>query len=278
MDALKKEFPTEIELRPVGQTVHGRQLQAALAGRRDRVLVLIGTMHGGESGPELIIPAFENMIRNHLGLLKEVGMAILPCVNADQRDRLAHGHPYYLRTNDNGVDLNRNFDVDWAEVDNSYGLSTADPDSSTYRGASPASEPETKAVLRLFEGIKPAAVLSFHHVGSLAGSEFVCPKVVKIDAAYRACCEDVNRVYRAAMGADDLLKRPVAISPECAGGRLPTWIYRQFGAPAFDVESDRSAACARANFDLATWDDLQHCQEFHCQAVAALARALGNAH
>ncbi|HSM13040.1 MAG TPA: M14 family zinc carboxypeptidase, partial [Thermoanaerobaculia bacterium] len=45
-------------------------------------------------------------------------------------------------SNSRGADLNRNFDFYWG----AWGGSSSDPCSSTYRGAAPASEPETQAV------------------------------------------------------------------------------------------------------------------------------------
>lgn len=143
LEALATEFPAAVESREVGQTVHGRRLRALPAGRRDRMLVLIGSLHASESGPELIVPAFETVVQAHGELLKKAGLAILPRVNSDERERLVRGYPPYVRTNSNGVDLNRNFAAGWETIDYSYGLITSDPDRMTYRGPWPASEPET---------------------------------------------------------------------------------------------------------------------------------------
>ncbi|HUT94672.1 MAG TPA: M14 family metallopeptidase [Thermoguttaceae bacterium] len=277
LEALAAEYPGVVETREVGDTVHGRRLRAVLAGRRDRTLVLVGSIHAGESGAELIIPAFEKVVREHRELVEKVGLAILPRVNADGRERLVRGYPPYLRTNSNGVDLNRNFAGGWETVDHSYGFVTTDPDGMTYRGASPASEPETMAVVRLVEGLKPAAVLSYHHVASITGSVFLYPKMAATDSAYVARCQQLNRVYRAAMAPEDVEKKPVAAVAGCTGGSLPAWIYTQFGAPAFDVEGDSSAACARSAVDMATSEDLKEFQDRHARAVVALLTAIADA-
>ena len=276
LEAMAARSPGVVELREVGRTVHGRPLRAALAGRRDRTLVLVGSVHAGESGAELIVPAFEKVVAERAELLEKVGLAILPRVNADERERLVRGYPPYLRTNGNGVDLNRNFAAGWETVDYSYGLITTDPDGMTYRGASPASERETLTVVRLFDGLKPAAVLSFHHVASLTGSVFLYPKTAATDSAYVARCTELNRVYRAAMAPEDIGKRPVATAAGCTGGSLPAWVYAKFGAPAVDVEGDSSAACARSAVDMATWDDLKEFQQRHTRAIVALLTALAD--
>lgn len=275
LNDLVARFPDVVESRVVGRTVHGRVLRAVIAGRRDRVLVLIGSVHAGESGPELIIPAFEQVLQEHGTLLKNVGLAILPCVNADQRERLARGYPPYLRTNSSGVDLNRNFAAGWETVDYNYGLITTDPDGMTYRGPAPASEPETAAVMRALEGLTPAAVLSYHHLASITGSTFLYPKAASADSDYAARCRELNRVYRAAMAPEDLEERPVAAAAGCTGGSLPAWIYDKFHVPACDVEGDRSAICVRSALDTATWDDLKQCQERHTRAIVALLTAMG---
>lgn len=275
LDRLAAEFPGAVELRPVGHTVQGRPLRALIAGNRERVLVLVGSVHAGEAGAELLIPAFEHVVRNRRALLDRVGLAVLPCVNADQRQRLALGYPPYLRTNANGVDLNRNFPADWETINYAYGLVTSDPEGMTYRGATPASEPETQAVMRLIEEIKPAAVVSFHHLAAITGSVFLCSGCAAKDDTYLARCRPLNRAYRTALAPPDLEKKPVAVTAGCSSGSLPTWVFQRFGVPAFDAEGDASPACRKTATDIATWEDLERSQARHQDAVAELLSTLG---
>ena len=274
LEQLAAEHPQYAELVPVGHTVHGRPLRALLAGRRDRALMLIGAVHPGESGPELTLPAVGRLLRERPDLLARVGVAVLPSLCADERERLALGHPSYLRVNSNGVDLNRNFPADWETVDYTYGLITDDPDSMTYRGPAPASEPETRAVLALCEHATPAAVLSYHHLGSLAGSAFLVSQAAADDAAYLAACGAINRAYRAGMAPADVAERPEIVHPGCTAGSLPTWFYRQHGIPAFDLESDRSPECVRSTTDEATVEDLSVQQEQHHRGLTAVLELL----
>ena len=75
-----------------------------------------------------------------------------------------------LRNNDgnpeitvgDGVDPNRNFDEHWG-YDNEG--SSPDPISETYRGPSPASEPETRAMQGLIDLIQPMFQSNLHSVG-----------------------------------------------------------------------------------------------------------------
>ena len=89
-------------------------------------------------------------------LLDYFQLDINPVVNPDGRKFAEQGYSWRKNTNPNpptgfdpapfpsyGVDLNRNHTFEWGEVE---GGSSSDPTSDLYRGDSPASEPETKAV------------------------------------------------------------------------------------------------------------------------------------
>ena len=63
-----------------------------------------------------------------------------------------------------GVDINRNYDYMWGLDDVG---SSGDSSSQTYRGPSPASEPETQAIQALLEAEKPAIAISYHTYSQL---------------------------------------------------------------------------------------------------------------
>ena len=71
----------------------------------------------------------------------------------------------YWKANARGVDLNRNFDIDYWE-DMKAGPSYLS--SQKYKGELPASEPETAALVELLSALRnPVAVISFHSQGEL---------------------------------------------------------------------------------------------------------------
>src|SRR5690606_36460528 len=75
-------------LRSYGQTVRGRDIWGLQVGNTERTIALIGAIHPGESGPELIIPALERLVRENQALLEKTGVVILPSVCIDERERM----------------------------------------------------------------------------------------------------------------------------------------------------------------------------------------------
>ncbi|MFI0483989.1 M14 family zinc carboxypeptidase [Actinomadura sp. 9N215] len=67
-------------------------------------------------------------------------------------------------TGADGIDLNRNFPYKWG-YDNEG--SSALPTSQTYRGKSPASEPETRVQMGLYKRVRPAYVVNYHSAAEL---------------------------------------------------------------------------------------------------------------
>lgn len=67
-------------------------------------------------------------------------------------------------TSADGVDLNRNFSFKWGYDDEG---SSPEPNSDTYRGAGPNSEPETKALDRLFQRVGFEFFVNYHSAAQL---------------------------------------------------------------------------------------------------------------
>jgi murein peptide amidase A len=129
--------------RIVGESVNGRNIVAYHLGEPGRAgvptVVLMSTMHGNERDTRHILFGLKDG-RPVVG----IDLWIVPTYNPDG---LAAG----TRKNAHGVDLNRNFPYRWKDLDGSY-----------ESGPKPASEPETKAMMRFLRAIRPDYVLSFH--------------------------------------------------------------------------------------------------------------------
>jgi g-D-glutamyl-meso-diaminopimelate peptidase len=158
-------------------------------------------------------------------------------VSADNREEMVNGAPWYIRKNSRGVDLNRNFDADWESIDYSYGLSSIDPKSPTYRGPYPNSEPEVEALIKLMECVRPQAVFSYHFLCSICTDRLVSYGGAKDDAAFIDRLDEISiaysKAFRETVGAPE--RRFKTTELICSAGSLIAWLYKR-GIPAFDIE------------------------------------------
>jgi hypothetical protein len=272
LDGLAKEHPRRVAITAYGRTVCGRALRGLVAGRGAKTLALVGAVHAGESGPELIVPAIERLLREDAGLLEKVRVAALPSVNLDVRERLANGVPWYIRKNANDVDLNRNFDVNWEQTDAMYGLLSGDPDARTYHGAAPTSEPETRAVVDFVQAVKPAAIFSYHWLGSISGDGCMAATSAKTDETFCSSATRLLSTYSQAFLQDPASQKTPFYG--CTPGSFPEWAYSK-GIPCFDVEGDRKRTIEQAGaHDLVTVEMLREYQDRHYRAIRAVLELL----
>jgi len=113
----------------------------------DRMFIF-GGIHGSEPTSAWTARALADYLRIHWELFEGKTIAILPDANPDG---LAKG----ARTNIHGVDLNRNFPATNWKMDEKTGK---------LHGAAPASEPETQAIIRAIEAIRPNRIVSIHSI------------------------------------------------------------------------------------------------------------------
>ena len=102
-------------------------------------VIVIGCFHGDE-------PQGKYLIEEYLKGNPDTNILFIPCLNE-------YGFVNNVRTNSNGVDLNRNFPTkNWllSEKDNFFG------------GNAPASEDETKFIIDIIEKNKPKLILTLH--------------------------------------------------------------------------------------------------------------------
>ena len=235
---LKEKYPDLVRLRKIGKTVEKRDLSAMVIGHGKKGIALVGAIHAGESGPELILAAVESLLTDNAELFKNVSILAVPVVNLDQRQRQVRGVPWYIRTNSNGVDLNRNFPSDWDKIELGYGLDSSDPDSMTYRGLSPASEPEVQAVISFLQKYRPIAIFSCHCLACVCGKRFLTAKCAVDNTDYGNNCKQIVKSYCEGYSRD-LQGQPFNagnLSFSTTAGSFATWCYRELNVPAFDLE------------------------------------------
>lgn len=123
----------------------------------EKTLLIIGVMHGDEWQGE---PLIEKMMKYPP---QKNRLLFIPCLNPD-------GKELKTRQNANLVDLNRNFPTkNWtlSEKDDYYG------------GQSPASEEETKFVIKIIETYHPYAILTIHNPYKIVNFDGPAQKIAK---------------------------------------------------------------------------------------------------
>ena len=183
---LAAERPDITKLVTIGETVQGEDIVALKVsrdagrlrdGRRPATLYI-----GGQHGREWISPEVVRRLAHHVVVGYSIDPALtelvdttelwfVPVANPDGYDfTFTPGNRLWrknLRDNDgdgritanDGVDLNRNFPTKWGYDDEGSSPSAG---SDTYRGAGPASEPETQALDRLMARVGFEFLVNYH--------------------------------------------------------------------------------------------------------------------
>ncbi|MGH3509394.1 MAG: M14 family zinc carboxypeptidase [Nocardioidaceae bacterium] len=133
--------PAVIGVERIGASVVGRPIYAYHVGdpKARLTVVLMATMHGDEPAPRRILLSLRDGAP-----VTGVNLWLIPTVNPD-------GLARRTRRNAHHVDLNRNFPWRWKRLYGNYNS-----------GRSPASEPETRALIGFFKQVHPRYVVSFH--------------------------------------------------------------------------------------------------------------------
>ncbi|MBD8022128.1 M14 family metallopeptidase [Microbacterium gallinarum] len=183
--------PKIAEFRVIGQTVQGQDIGAvrvtkSVAKAKDGkkpTTVYVAAQHAREwITPEMVRRLLDLYLTGYgtddriTDLVDDTELWFVPVANPDGYDfTFQEGQRLWrknLRDNDgngeitvgDGVDLNRNSATRWG-YDNEG--SSPNPASDTYRGPSPASEPETQALDGLFGRLTPQFMINYHSAAEL---------------------------------------------------------------------------------------------------------------
>jgi protein MpaA len=127
----------------IGRSVEDRPITVVRRGHAGGTKVLVvGVIHGDEDAGADIVD-----VLRLADVPDGVELWLVRSMNPD-------GQAAQERHNAHGVDLNRNFAHNWGPV--------AEPGNWEYAGEGPASEPETRAMTALGEGVHPDLVLWYH--------------------------------------------------------------------------------------------------------------------
>jgi protein MpaA len=141
--AAEDASPRDGQTHTVGRSLEGRPIECQVYGDGEDVFWLLATIHGNEAAGTPLAAKFVEWLKAHPEEIKGRRVIVVPVANPD-------GMAANVRYNKNGVDLNRkfpagNFD---AEV--------------KVHGATPLSEPESRALMRVLVTYFPDRVVTIH--------------------------------------------------------------------------------------------------------------------
>ena len=142
----------------IGQSVNGLPLEVYTFGSGDHERMIVADIHGGDEWNTLTLANQLIMYLNQHPetIPNDVTLDILRNLNPDGEVR---AHNKYGRVNANGVDLNRNFPINWQSEWDRAGCWNYLP---TTGGAFGGSEPETQAMMNFIESHQIEALISYH--------------------------------------------------------------------------------------------------------------------
>lgn len=186
------------EARVYGTSVEGRPLLAVdLPGEGPLVVVTAG-LHGIEHiGVQVALAVLD------AGPLPGARLRVYPVLNPDGFARThavgGAGRVRELRKNARGVDLNRNFPLPWgAHPTRMPFAGGSDPDSATYRGPAPLSEPESSALATDLLAEPPHASINLHSfMGTLIAARVWHPSDWR---GYTALCKAFRSAQTGVLG------------------------------------------------------------------------------
>ena len=176
------DFGTTIQGKPMTAIRVSKGVGSLPQGRRP-VVVYQATQHAREwITPETVRRLLHYFLDNYgknadiTRLVDTTEFWFIPVVNVDGYDlTFTDGFRLWRKNahdnngdgqiaNGDGVDPNRNFPTKWG-YDNEG--SSNNPASETFRGTGPASEPETRAQMALYQKIKPKFLINYHSAAEL---------------------------------------------------------------------------------------------------------------
>ena len=146
-NTLESQYPTLITQQTVGQTLQGKPLNIYIIGNPNAAAVYVdAAIHGHELiNAEALYYAIETTVtQDPYNILDKVCLIVLPIVNLD-----SYGLSYPDgRYNANGVDLNRQFPINWQHTSTS--------------GPYPLSEPEAQTIDYILKTYQPFWYMNLH--------------------------------------------------------------------------------------------------------------------
>lgn len=249
---LGAEYPF-LQTSVIGHTAGGRDIPLIQIGRAEEYVLFTAAFHGSEYITTFLLFKFieeiSDAIKNDTPLagfnMRRImtgrGILFVPVVNPDGVEISIHGFPQggysaaalrqickgdHRKWNANlrGVDINHNFDADWASLHRRerdagiYG-----PAMTRFGGYKPESELETQALVRLCRTLRIRHALAFHSQGEVIYWNYgnkIPPRAQKM-----------AEIMSSSSGYE--LDTPEGLA---SGGGFKDWFIKEFSRPGFTIE------------------------------------------
>lgn len=275
MSQLAAARPDLCRTEVIGQSIEGRDITAAVVSGPGEAsgrpaIVWIGTQHAREwVSPMTTMYLAEQLVARYdddprvRALMSGVEFWIVPVSNPDgyeytwTNQRLWRKNRRDNEGGGRGVDLNRNWGFGWGGPG-----SDPTPQSFTYHGTAPFSEPETQALrdMSLVLGDRLAGFIDYHSYSQLIllpWSYVFQPAPQPDGAMFQQLGEAMEDAIRDTTGAR-YDAGPSALTLYQASGVSTDWYYGDLGVPGFAIELRNTTTfllppaeilpCARENF------------------------------
>lgn len=129
-----------------GHSVQNRPLRAYILGEGGNTTLIYAAVHGNETATPYLVNQLRAHLKKHPEILEDRRVVLIPALNPDGLQRRT-------RVNAHGVDINRNYPGSWRRPHSGEGFKP---------GPHAASEPETRAMIRLVAKYRPDKMVSIH--------------------------------------------------------------------------------------------------------------------
>lgn len=241
-----------LNIKIIGKSVNNRPIPCLKIGNCRENVLFCASMHGNEViTTSLLLKFIEDICEsldnckqlcgiNMRAALKSRSLVFVPMSNPDGCDivlkgekgcgknlnfinRICDGDFSKWKANFNGVDINHNFDADWAkmrltEIENGIYY----PSCGKYGGPFPESEPETIAITTLCRLTKPKHIITLHTQG-----EVIYHGYGKITEREERMAEILSMISGYSLEDPDVLS---------GSGGFKDWFCKEFSRPGFTIE------------------------------------------
>jgi len=245
INSLKEKYYDLLSFFPIGKSVLGKDILCVKIKSKNKAkysCLIDGCIHGSEwESGELCLYFLESLLKNYgkdKNLSKVMDMSeinVIPILNPDgrQKDR---------RWNENGVDLNRNFDVHYGRIFGGSVKRTKSKDKFTNLwffincGKKAFSEPETLSFKEYTE-ILNQKNFSFYVNCHTASQKIISPTKIMINPQYSLKKEEKEIFNYAKNEISKITPYENKESISLFGyGNACDWIFKEYRIPSFNLE------------------------------------------